>query len=234
MSCVSVRTVLVAEDDIQVREALERALRFEGYAVVSAPDGACALAAVDEHAPDVIVLDVSMPLVDGLSVCRRLRARGDDVPVLMLTARDEIQDRVDGLDAGADDYLPKPFALDELFARIRALLRRNERNATGRLVFEDLELDLDSREIHRGGRAIEVTPTEFEILAMLLRHPGKVLDRMTMYAEIWGYASETSSKALDVHTRLVRRKLESGGEDRLLHTVHGIGYVLRAATAESP
>ncbi|MGA9278726.1 response regulator transcription factor [Ilumatobacter sp.] len=227
------RTVLVAEDDTQVREALERALRFEGYAVVGAPDGACALAAVDEHAPDVIVLDVSMPLVDGLSVCRRLRARGDDISVLMLTARDEVQDRVDGLDAGADDYLPKPFALDELLARIRALLRRTERMDTGRLVFEDLELDLDSREIHRAGRAIEVTPTEFEILAMLMRHPDKVLDRATMYAEIWGYASETSSKALDVHARLVRRKLESGGEDRLLHTVHGIGYVLRAATAES-
>lgn len=233
MPSVSAPTVLVAEDDTQVRESLERALRFEGYVVVSAPDGAAALAAVDDHQPDIIVLDVSMPLVDGLSVCRRLRARGDQIPVLMLTARGEIEDRVAGLDAGADDYLPKPFALDELLARIRALLRRTETTETGRLTFEDLDVDLDSREVRRGARAIELTPTEFEILVMLMRHPGTVLDRSTMYTEIWGYASETSSKALDVHARLVRRKLESAGEDRLLHTIHGIGYVLRRPTAES-
>ena len=234
MSTVSMSTVLVAEDDTQVREALERALRFEGYAVVSAADGAGALAAIDDHEPDVVVLDVSMPVVDGLSVCRRLRARGDQTPVLMLTARDEIEDRVAGLDAGADDYLPKPFALDELFARLRALLRRGENTPSGRLTFEDLVVDLDSREVHRGDRSIELTPTEFEILMLLMRHPGKVLDRSTMYAEIWGYTTETSSKALDVHARLLRRKLEAGGEARLLQTVHGIGYVLRPSTSESP
>lgn len=228
MSAVTTPTVLVAEDDTQVREALERALRFEGYHVVGAPDGAAALAAVDDHEPNLVVLDVSMPLVDGLSVCRRLRARGERIPVLMLTARDEIEDRVAGLDAGADDYLPKPFALDELFARIRALLRRGDITASGRLTFEDLVVDLDTRVVRRGDRSIELTPTEFEILAMLMRHPGKVLDRATMYADIWGYQSETSSKALDVHARLVRRKLESGGEPRLLQTVHGVGYVLRS------
>jgi two-component system response regulator MprA len=227
MVAVSTRTVLIAEDDHQVREALQRALRFAGYEVVTADDGAAALAAVDGDEPDVIVLDVSMPLVDGLSVCRRLRARGDRIPILMLTARDEIQDRVDGLDAGADDYLAKPFALDELLARLRVLLRRIDASGVGRLTFEDLDVDLDRREVRRGDRLIDLTRTEFEILVMLMRHPGTVLDRSTMYSEIWGYEVETTSKALDVHTRLVRRKLEAGGEARLLHTVHGIGYVLR-------
>ena len=174
-----------------------------------------------------------MPVVDGLSVCRRLRARGDQTPVLMLTARNEIENRVAGLDAGADVYLPKPFALDELLARLRALLRRGQNSASGRLTLEDLVVDLDSREVHRGDRSIELTPTEFEILMLLMRHPGKVLDRSTMYAEIWGYTSETSSKALDVHARLLRRKLEAGGEARLLQTVHGIGYVLRPAATKS-
>ena len=220
--------VLVAEDDRQVREALERILRFEGYGVVSVDDGAAALEAVDAHQPDAIVLDVTMPLVDGLSACRRLRARGDTTPILMLTARDEVSDRVAGLDAGADDYLPKPFALDELLARLRALLRRTERAASGPLVVDDLQLDPASRIVRRGGRVIELTRTEFQILELLMRNVGTVLDRPTMYSEIWGYDSETSSKALDVHTRYVRRKLEAGGEPRLLHTVHGVGYVLRS------
>ena len=224
-------TVLVAEDDRQVREALARILRFEGYGVVTVNDGAAALEAIDEHSPDVIVLDVMMPLVDGFSVCRRLRARDDHTPVLMLTARDEVRDRVDGLDAGADDYLPKPFALDELLARMRALLRRADMDLGGPLEFDDLVLDDERHEVRRGERVVDLTNTEFQILRLLMRHPGTVLDRATMYSEIWGYDSETSSKALDVHARYVRHKLEAGGEPRLLHTVHGVGYVLRRSDA---
>ncbi|WP_040496518.1 response regulator transcription factor [Ilumatobacter nonamiensis] len=231
---MSERTVLVAEDDAHVREALERALRFEGYVVVGVRDGAAALAGIDEHTPDVIVLDVSMPFVDGLTVCRRLRARGDRTPVLILTARGDVGDRVDGLDAGADDYLAKPFALDELLARLRALLRRVEDPEVGRLELDDLTLDLASRDVNRGDRLIELTPTEFEILVMLMRNAGVVLHRPFIYSEIWGYESDTSSKALDVHIRLLRRKLEAAGEDRVLHTVHGVGYVLRPASTETP
>ena len=221
--------IVVAEDDRQVREALERILAFEGYAVTAVNDGAAALAAIDEAKPDAIVLDVMMPLVDGFSVCRRLRARGDRTPVLMLTARDDVSDRVEGLDAGADDYLPKPFALDELLARIRALLRRagDYGDGGGVLRFADLEIDTDGMLARRGDRVIELTRTEFQILELLARHPGVVLERSTMYEQIWGYEGETSSKALDVHTRYVRRKLEADGEPRLIHTVHGVGYVLR-------
>jgi two-component system response regulator MprA len=231
MTMNATTTLLVAEDDRQVREALERILGFEGYEVVSVTDGAAALEAIDAAAPDAIVLDVMMPLVDGLAVCRRLRARGDRTPVLMLTARDEVSDRVAGLDAGADDYLPKPFALEELLARLRALLRRTDAADDGvdTLTFEDIELDLAGHIVRRGDRIIELTRTEFQILELLMRHPGVVLDRMTMYTEIWGYEGETSSKALDVHTRYVRRKLEADGEPRFLHTVHGVGYVLRTA-----
>lgn len=227
-------TILIAEDDRQVREALERILRFEGYGVVSVGDGAAALGAIDDHQPDAVILDVMMPLVDGLSACRRLRARGDRTPVLMLTARDEVTDRVAGLDAGADDYLSKPFALDELLARLRALLRRAAPGTDGPLVFEDLILDADTHRVTRGERVIDLTRTEFRILELLMQHAGKVLDRATMYAEIWGYDFETSSKSLDVHTRYVRRKLESDDERRLLHTVHGVGYVLRAPEQDSP
>ena len=220
-------TILVAEDDRQVREALDRILQFEGYRVVTVNDGAAALGAIDEHEPDALVLDVMMPLVDGFEVCRRLRARGDRRPVLMLTARDDVSDRVAGLDAGADDYLPKPFALEELLARLRALLRRFDAPADGPLKFADLEMDVAGMGVRRGDRAISLTRTEFQILELLMRNPGVVLDRMTMYTEIWGYDGETSSKALDVHTRYVRRKLEAEGEDRLIHTIHGVGYVLR-------
>ncbi len=234
MAGMSDAMILVAEDDRQVREALERILRFEGYGVVTVNDGAAALEAIDTHTPDAIVLDVMMPLVDGLDVCRRLRARNDHTPVLMLTARDEVRDRVAGLDAGADDYLPKPFALDELLARIRALLRRSDVTTDGPLRFEDLELDLAGRIARRGDRIIQLTRTEFQILEMLIRNAGTVLERMTMYTEIWGYDGETSSKALDVHTRYVRRKLEEAGEPRLIHTVHGVGYVLRATPDGSP
>ncbi len=222
-------TILVAEDDRQVREALARILKFEGYGVITVDDGAAALEAVSDHGPDGIVLDVTMPFVDGLSVCRRLRAHGDTTPILMLTARDEVPDRVAGLDAGADDYLPKPFALDELLARLRALLRRSDRVVGGPLVVDDLRVDLAAHTVVRGDRSIDLTRTEFQILELLMRNVGTVLDRATMYREIWGYESETSSKALDVHTRYVRRKLEAGGEPRLLHTVHGVGYVIRSA-----
>ncbi len=228
MTIAGSSTILVAEDDRQVREALDRILKFEGYGVVTVNDGAAALAAIDEHDPDVVVLDVMMPLVNGIDVCRRLRARGDSRPVLMLTARAEVSDRVAGLDAGADDYLPKPFDLEELLARLRALLRRFEASADSPLRFEDLEMDVAGMTVRRGDRTIALTRTEFRILEMLMRHPGVVLDRMTMYTEIWGYDGETTSKALDVHTRYVRRKLEASGEPRLLHTVHGVGYVLRA------
>jgi len=224
-------TILVAEDDRHVREALARILRFEGYHVVTVNDGAAALEAIDEHSPDAIVLDVMMPMVDGFSVCRRLRARNDHTPVLMLTARDEVSDRVTGLDAGADDYIPKPFALDELLARVRALLRRADMATDGPLAFDDLTLDDERHEVRRGDRVVDLTNTEFQILRMLMQHPGTVLDRTTMYSEIWGYDAETSSKALDVHARYVRRKLEAGGETRLLHTVHGVGYVLRRSDA---
>lgn len=222
-------TILVAEDDRQVREALERILAFEGYRVTAVNDGAAALAAVDADQPDAIVLDVGMPLVDGFAVCRRLRARGDRTPVLMLTARDGIPDRVEGLDAGADDYLPKPFALEELLARLRALLRRSTEHDQQEAVlrFADLEVDTSGLIARRGDRVIELTRTEFQILELLIRHPGVVLDRTTIYEKIWGYEGETSSKALDVHARYVRRKLEAGGEPRLIHTVHGVGYVLR-------
>ena len=223
-------TVLIAEDDRQVREALERILVFEGYRVVATTDGAQALDAVERERPDAIVLDIMMPVLDGLDTCRRLRARGDHTPILMLTARTEVSDRVAGLDAGADDYLPKPFALEELLARVRALLRRSGDDSGGgpsSLCFADLELDLAGRIARRGDRAISLTRTEFQILELLIRNAGTVLDKMTMYSEIWGYEGETSSKALDVHTRYVRRKLEEGGEPRLVHTVHGVGYVLR-------
>jgi two-component system, OmpR family, response regulator MprA len=231
-------TLLVAEDDRQVREALERILRFEGYSVVSVADGAAALEAIDAVHPDAIVLDVTMPFVDGLSVCRRLRARNDRTPVLMLTARSDVRDRVSGLDAGADDYLQKPFALDELLARLRALLRRTEHEATcdpvhRTLTFGNLKLDLGGRLVRQGSRGISLTRTEFRILEMLMRHPEVVLDRAVMYTEIWGYDG-TSSKALDVHTRYVRRKLEAGGEPRVIHTIHSVGYVLRATLDGDP
>ncbi|MEZ5218071.1 MAG: response regulator transcription factor [Ilumatobacteraceae bacterium] len=222
-----VQQILVAEDDAQIREALVRILRFEGYEVVTASDGAEALEVFDSQRPDAIVLDVMMPLVDGLDVCRRIRARRDRTPILMLTARDAVHDRVEGLDAGADDYVPKPFALDELLARLRALLRRIEPDGSGPLQVADLALDPARREVRRGSREISLTRTEFAILELLMRNAGVVQERSAMYTEIWGYESDTSSKSLDVHARYVRRKLEEGGEPRLLHTVHGVGYVVR-------
>jgi len=221
--------VLVAEDDRAVREAVERALKFEGYDVITARDGAETLATVLTEAPDAIVLDVMMPHVDGLEACRRLRARGDATPVLILTARHEISDRVEGLDAGADDYMVKPFALEELLARLRALLRRSSGNLTKVLKVGDLELDTGSREVRRGGTAIDLTKTEFDLLELLLVNTDIVVPRDLIYERIWGYDFETTSNSLDVYIGYLRRKTEAEGEPRLIQTVRGVGYVARAS-----
>lgn len=220
--------ILIAEDDRAVREALDRALRLEGYEVLEAPDGSEALAALERTRVDAIVLDILMPYVDGLSVCRTLRSRGDRTPVLMLTARHEVGDRVAGLDAGADDYLTKPFALAELLARLRALLRRTRpESESGVLRYRDLELDGLSRRARRGGRLIELTKTEYDLLELLISNAGIVLNRDLIYREIWDIEFETSSNSLDVYIGYLRRKLEDGGDPRLIQTVRGVGYVLR-------
>jgi two-component system response regulator MprA len=220
-------TVMVVDDEPAVRSALERALRIERYDVRLAGDGAEALALLADRSPDAIVLDVAMPRVDGLEVCRRLRAAGDRTPVLMLTARDAIDDRVAGLDAGADDYLVKPFALRELQARLRALLRRTETARAGVLRFADLELDPVAREVRRGERAVELSRTEFNLLELFLEHPRQVLTRTQIFERVWGYDFGATSNALGVYMGYLRRKTEAGGEPRLLHTVRGVGYILR-------
>jgi two-component system response regulator MprA len=222
-----VAKVLVAEDDTEIRTALERILRYEGYEPITVNDGAAALEAITEHEPDLIVLDVMMPFVDGLTVCRRIRERGNRTPVLMLTARVEVSDRVAGLDAGADDYLPKPFDLEELLARIRALLRRVLPDDSELLTAGDLSLDPQRHEVTMDGARIELTRTEFEILALLLRNVGIVLERGVMYERIWGYDFDGESRSLDVHVGYLRRKLEASGADRMIETVRGIGFVLR-------
>lgn len=219
--------VLVVDDEPAVRESISRSLRFEGYQVELAADGVAALQAVTARRPDAVVLDVMMPVLDGLETCRRLRAMGDRTPVLMLTARRSVGDRVTGLDAGADDYLIKPFALEELLARLRALLRRVGTDAPERLAFNDVELDTSARTVVRGGRAIELTRTEFSLLELLLRHPRRVLTRSVLFTEVWGYDFGGGSNSLDVYVGYLRRKLESDGEPRLVHTVRGVGYVLR-------
>ena len=219
--------LLVVDDEPSVREALERALSLEGYRVELAADGAEALRAVDAEAPDAVVLDVLMPNVDGLAVCRRLRAGGSRVPVLMLTARDAVGDRVAGLDAGADDYLVKPFALEELLARIRALLRRADDGGGGVLRFSDLQLDPATREVRRGLRAIDLTRTEFHLLEIFLRNPRQVLTRSLIFDRVWGYDFGPTSNSLDVYVGYLRRKTEAGGEPRLIQTVRGVGYALR-------
>jgi two-component system response regulator MprA len=225
--------ILVVDDEAAVRESLERSLRFEGYEVVVAGDGAEALERVRDDRPDAVVLDLLMPRVDGLEACRRLRARGDDLPVLLLTARDAVADRVNGLDVGADDYLVKPFALEELLARLRALLRRATATAGagGPLAFADLSLDPPTREVRRGDRRIVLTRTEFALLELFLRHPRQVLTRAILLEEVWGFDFETSSNSLEVYVGHLRRKTEAGGEPRLLHTVRGVGYVLRERPA---
>lgn len=220
--------LLIAEDDRAVRDALDRALRVEGYEVILTADGSEALTALDAKRVDLIILDVLMPYVNGLSVCRTLRSRGDRTPVLMLTARHEVGDRVAGLDAGADDYLTKPFALDELLARIRALLRRTDAAALSpALRYQDLELDLQSRRARRGDRLIELTKTEFDLLELLMSNAGVVLDRDLIYQRIWDINFETTSNSLDVYIGYLRRKIEGEGESRLIHTMRGVGYVLR-------
>lgn len=222
-------TILIAEDDRAVRESLERALRLEGYEVETAGDGAAALAATEGRLPDLLVLDIMMPYVDGVTVCRTLRERGVRIPVLMLTARHEVTDRVSGLDAGADDYLVKPFALDELLARVRALLRRNA-PAVPETVLEyaDLRVDLGARMVTRGDRTVELTKTEFDLLELLAENAEIVVARDVIYERIWGIDFATSSNSLDVYIGYLRRKLEADGEPRLVQTVRGVGYVLRS------
>jgi len=232
---VTVR-ILVADDDPAVRESLRRSLSFNGYEVTLASDGAEALAAVADPQPDLVLLDVNMPGVDGLEVCRRIRAAGNDVPVLILTARVEVGDRVLGLDAGADDYLPKPFALEELLARVRALLRRarsasDTAQADESLTFADLTIDPATRTARRGDRAISLTRTEFELLWVLMQRPRRVLSRELILDEVWGYDFPTSANSLEVYVGYLRRKTEALGEPRLIHTVRGVGYVLREGEA---
>ena len=220
--------VLVVDDDPDVRDSLRRSLTFEGYQVTEAADGAQALDAIAAARPDIVVLDLQMPVLGGLETCRKLREQGDDVPVLMLTARDGTRDRVTGLDAGADDYLPKPFALEELFARLRALLRRTTTNTkTGTLRFADLELDTATREARRAGQEIILTRTEFALLELLLRHPRQVLTRAQILAEVWGYDFDPGSNTLDVYVGYLRRKTEEHNPVRLVHNVRGVGYALK-------
>jgi two-component system response regulator MprA len=218
--------ILVVDDEPAVRTSLQRALSLEGYEVDLAADGAAALDRLAAGPPDAVVLDVSMPGLDGLEVCRRMRQAGDRTPVLMLTARDAVDDRVAGLDAGADDYLVKPFALKELKARLRALLRRTEQGAAV-LRFADLELDPGAREVRRGARRIELSRTEFALLELFIAHPRQVLTRSAIFERVWGYDFGATSNALGVYMGYLRRKTEHGGEPRLLHTVRGVGYVLR-------
>jgi two-component system, OmpR family, response regulator MprA len=218
--------VLVVDDEPAVRSALERALRLNGFDVALAEDGEDGLAALRAEAPDVVVLDVLMPRLDGIAACRRLRADGDRTPVLMLTARDAVADRVAGLDAGADDYLVKPFALEELLARVRALVRRSN-GGDGPLRFGDVLLDPGTREVRRGDRPLQLTRTEFNLLELFLRNPRQVLPRSLVFERVWGYDFGPSSNALEVYVGYLRRKLETNGEPRLLHTVRGVGYQLR-------
>ena len=218
--------ILVVDDEPAVRASLERALSLEGYEVDLAGDGAAALDRLAVAPPDAVVLDVGMPRVDGLEVCRRMRAAGDHTPVLMLTARDAIDDRVEGLDAGADDYLVKPFALRELRARLRALLRRVDHGAEI-LRYADLALDPGAHEVQRRGRRIDLSRTEFTLLELFMRHPRQVLTRTQIFESVWGYDLGATSNALGVYMGYLRRKTEQAGEPRLLHTVRGIGYVLR-------
>jgi two-component system response regulator MprA len=226
--------ILVVDDDRAVRESLRRSLEFNGYSVSLANDGAEALASIGRQAPDVLVIDVMMPRLDGIETTRALRAAGNDLPILVLTARDSVGDRVEGLDAGADDYLTKPFSLEELLARLRALLRRAQSaSADGLedevLSFSDLTLNLATREVRRGDRPIELTRTEFTLLEMFLRRPRRVLDRSFILEEVWGYDFPTTANSLEVYVGYLRRKTEAEGEPRLIHTVRGVGYVLREA-----
>jgi two-component system, OmpR family, response regulator MprA len=231
--------ILIVDDEPAVREALQRSLAFEGYGTEVAVDGLDALTKAGPYEPDLVVLDIQMPRMDGLTAARRLRASGSTIPILMLTARDTVGDRVTGLDAGADDYLVKPFELDELFARIRALLRRSSYAAPAGeepeddiLTFADLRMDLSTREVLRGDRRVELTRTEFALLEMFLMHPRQVLTREQIMKAVWGFDFEPSSNSLDVYVMYLRRKTEADGEPRLVHTVRGVGYALRTESSE--
>ncbi|HYJ70230.1 MAG TPA: response regulator transcription factor [Nocardioidaceae bacterium] len=222
--------ILVVDDDRAVRDSLRRSLEYNGYTVDVAADGAEALARTPLINPDAIVMDVMMPRLDGLEATRALRGAGNDVPILVLTARDAVADRVDGLDAGADDYLTKPFALEELLARLRALLRRATRDDDDEqtlLTFADLSLDTATREVMRGERSVSLTRTEFALLELFMRRPRRVLERSFILEEVWGFDFPTTANSLEVYVGYVRRKLEADSESRLLHTVRGVGYVLR-------
>ncbi len=225
--------LLIAEDDAEIRLALERILDYEGYTTISVADGAAALEAIRDQRPDAILLDVAMPFVDGITVCRRIRDHGDRTPVLMLTARHELSDRVDGLDAGADDYLAKPFELEELLARIRALLRRAADPDDDVLTVGPLQLDVRRRRLLVEGNEVDLTRTEFSILELLMRSEDIVLDRSTIYDRVWGYDFGDSSRSLDVHVGYLRRKLEADGTPRLIETIRGVGFVLRTPRTES-
>jgi two-component system, OmpR family, response regulator MprA len=233
--------ILIVDDEPAVREALRRSLAFEGYDTAEAVDGIDALAQFPTYQPDLLVLDIQMPRMDGVTAARRLRASGATTPILMLTARDTVGDRVTGLDSGADDYLVKPFELDELFARIRALLRRTsyavaaagvEEPDNNILAFADLRMDLATREVTRNERRVELTRTEFTLLEMFLAHPRQVLTREQILKAVWGFDFEPSSNSLDVYVMYLRRKTEAGGESRLVHTVRGVGYALRTGGTE--
>jgi two-component system, OmpR family, response regulator MprA len=222
-----VRTVLVVDDEPSVRDALERALKAQHYVVITAPDGMQALDAIADERPELVLLDVLMPVMDGFETCRRLRELGDRTPVLMLTARDAVGDRVEGLDAGADDYVVKPFALEELLARCRALLRRSGVPGDEPLRFADVALDPVTREVRRGDRPIELSRTEYNLLELFLLNPRRVLTREVIFDRVWGYDFGPTSNTLEVYVGYLRRKTEADGEPRLIHTVRGVGYVLK-------
>jgi two-component system response regulator MprA len=224
--------VLVVDDDPAVRRSLERALKLEGYEVELAEGGRQALNVLMDHSPDAVVLDLMMPEIDGLEVCRRLRAAGDWTPILILTARDAVDDRVSGLDAGADDYLVKPFALAELLARLRALLRRHGEDNSGVLRFADLTLDQASHEVSRAGKPLALTRTEFSLLELFLNNPRQVLTREVILDRVWGYDFQTTSNSLEVYIGYLRRKTEEGGLPRLIHTVRGVGYILKEPSSQ--
>jgi two-component system response regulator MprA len=220
--------ILVVDDERAVRDSLRRALELEGYEIELAGDGREALYRLDSDSqPDAIILDVLMPGLDGLEVCKRIRATGNAVPVLMLTARDAVENRVEGLDAGADDYVTKPFALEELLARVRALIRRSTDGTDEKLRFGDLELDPGTREVRRAGEPIDLTRTEFSLLELFMRNPRQVLTRSIIFERVWGYDFGFASNSLDVYIGYLRRKTELGGRPRLIHTVRGVGYALR-------
>ncbi len=228
--------ILVVDDDQSVRDSLRKSLTFNGYDVVSATDGEDALARVRQESPDLLILDVEMPTLDGLAVCRELRSTGSDVLILMLAEKADVADRVAGLDAGADDFMAKPYALEEILARVRSLHRRSVRTAVAQnaevkpLAFEDLSLNPETREVSRGGRHISLTRTEFALLELLMKNQRKVLSRTKILEEVWGYDFPTSGNALEVYIGYLRRKTEEGDESRLIHTVRGVGYVLRENT----